>query len=56
MGKTMERKNVIAPETPEMEDAREFAELYERLSKSERQQIKGIIIGIQIAKEAGATI
>lgn len=35
----------------EMEDAREFAELCSRLSPYERQQVKNIIIGIQIAKE-----
>ena len=38
--------------TPEMEDAREFAELYGKLSPNEKQQVKSIIIGIQIAKEA----
>lgn len=38
--------------TPEMDDAREFAELYGKLSPNEKQQVKSIIIGIQIAKEA----
>lgn len=35
----------------EMDDAREFAELCEKLSQEERKQVKSIIIGIQIGKE-----
>lgn len=35
----------------EVEDAREFAELYSKLSPYERVKVEGIIIGIQIAKE-----
>lgn len=38
--------------TPEMDDAREFTELCSKLSPNEKQQVKSIIIGIQIAKEA----
>ena len=36
----------------EMDDAKEFAELYGMLSPNERQHVKSIIIGIQLAKEA----
>ena len=33
-------------------NAKEFAELYGMLSPNERQHVKSIIIGIQLAKEA----
>lgn len=48
--KEMKQRNI--QRNPEMDDAREFAELYGKLSPSEKQQVKSIIIGIQIAKEA----
>lgn len=48
--KEMKQRNI--QESPEMKDAREFAELYGKLSPNEKQQVKSIIIGIQIAKEA----
>lgn len=34
------------------DDAKEFTKIYNELTASERQQVKSIIIGIQIAKEA----
>lgn len=40
----------------EMDDAREFAAMCEKLTPNERQQVKSIIIGIQIAKEAGPEV
>lgn len=45
-------KKISTLTTTELEDAREFAELYGKLSTNERQQVKSIIIGIQIAKTA----
>ena len=47
--KRMEQRNI--QRNPEMEEAREFAELCGKLSANEKQQVKSIIIGIQIAKE-----
>ncbi|MCD8286181.1 MAG: hypothetical protein LUD50_03015 [Clostridia bacterium] len=37
---------------PELTDVREFAEMAAQLTDSERLQLKGIIIGMQIAREA----
>jgi len=45
-------KKAAVVKSPEMEDAREFVELYGQLSKNEKQQVKSIMIGIQIAKQA----
>lgn len=40
----------------EIDDAREFVKLCEKLSKDERKQVKSIIIGIQIGKETSQKI
>lgn len=40
----------------EMDEAREFAELCRGLTVGEKQQVRSIIIGIQIAKEAGREV
>lgn len=37
--------------TPEMEDAREFVEMYKKLTPDDRKQVRGIMIGIQIGKQ-----
>lgn len=52
MNSMKEQRQRNIQRTPEMDDAREFAELYGKLSPNEKQQVKSIIIGIQIAKEA----
>lgn len=39
----------------ELEDVREFIELYKNLLPSERQLVKGIVIGTQLAKEPELT-
>lgn len=36
---------------PEMEDAREFVEMYKKLTPDDRKQVRGIMIGIQIGKQ-----
>lgn len=52
MKKGAVEKKISTLASTELEDAREFAELYGKLSINERQQVKSIIIGIQIAKAA----
>lgn len=51
--KTMKKtEEMNIKRSTEVDDAREFAELCGKLSPNERQQVKSIIIGIQIAKAA----
>ena len=38
----------------EIEDAREFAEMCQKLTKEERAAVKNIMIGIQISRPAGS--
>lgn len=38
------------------EDVREFAEMLNGLSGSEKAQVKGIVIGLKMAKDAAALV
>lgn len=54
MKETTKQENI--QRSTEMEEAREFAELCRGLTVGEKQQVRSIIIGIQIAKEAGREV
>lgn len=51
-----ETKQENIQKNTEMDEAREFAELCRGLTVGEKQQVRSIIIGIQIAKEAGREV
>lgn len=38
----------------EINDVREFVELFKKLSNDEKRQVKNIILGIQIARETNS--
>ena len=51
MKKITENEQIAAME----EDGREFAELLRTLSDSEKAQVKGIVIGLRMARETQTT-
>ena len=44
------KKEQTTKRSTELEDAREFAEMCQKLTKEERAAVKNIIIGIQISR------